>query len=350
MQQHPKFIGKPGRRSVLKAALGATAALAAPYIIAQPAAIKWKMQSLWQAGTLPQKVFEAFCANVGKRSEGRLLIEPKPVNSIVAAAESFDAVGAGVLDGQHSGPGYNTGKDAAFALLSDLSGGYDNVAQMQEWMDKGGGLQLARTIYGKYSVHFVGGVWWNYESLPSKKPVRGLEDFKGLKLRVPQGVGQDIFKQLGAAPVNIPGSDIYTALERGVIDATDWGTLSMNQDLGFHKFCRYPIYPGIHSMPMSDVAVNANKWKALPPDLQAVVEAAARDFAHDMMTQMDAADKKVAAQAKQLGFEPVAWEEKERRRFRAVAMQVCETYAKRSGNARKVFDSQLVLLTAKGLI
>lgn len=338
------------RRELLGAALGTTAALAAPYIIAQPAPIKWKMQSLWQAGTLPHKIFEAFCADVGKKSGGKLLIEAKPVNSIVAAAESFDAVGAGVLDGQHSGPAYNTGKDVAFALMSDLSGGYDNVAQMQEWMEKGGGLQLAREIYGKYGVRFVGGVWWNYESLPSKKPLRKVEDFKGLKMRVPPGVGQDIFKQLGAAPVNIPGSDIYTALERGVIDATDWGTLSMNQDLGFHKFCKYPIYPGLHSMPMSDVAVNANKWKALPPDLQAVVETAVRDFAGAMSAQMSAADKKVAQQAEQLGFEPIAWSDQERRRFRAVAMQVCENYAKRSANARKVFDSQLALLKAKGLI
>ncbi len=338
------------RRAFLRGVAGGAAALATPYIIAQPAPIKWKMQSLWQAGTLPHRLFEGFCANVAKRSNGKLLIEAKPVNSIVAAAESFDAVAAGVLDGQHSGPAYNTGKDAAFALMSDLSGGYANVAQMQEWMDKGGGLQLSRSIYGKYGVHFVAGVWWNYESLPSKKPLRSIDDFKGLKLRVPQGVGQDIFKQLGAAPVNIPGSDIYTALERGVIDATDWGTLSMNQDLGFHKFCKYPIYPGIHSMPMSDVAVNANKWKALPPDLQSNVEAATRDFARDMAAQMDDADKKIAAQAKQLGFEPVAWDDKERRRFRAVAMQVCATYAKRSDNARKVFDSQLALLKTKGLL
>ena len=114
--------------------------------------------------------------------------------------------------------------------------------QMRQWLDNGGGLELARELYGRYNVFFVGGVWYGAESLVSKKPIRKLTDFKGVKIRAPQGIGQDIFQILGSAPVNLPGSEVYTALERGVVDASDWGTLSMNQDLGYHKLAPYPIY------------------------------------------------------------------------------------------------------------
>lgn len=209
--------------------------------------IEWKAQSLWQAGTLPHQLFENFARRVGERSEGRLTIEPLAVNSIVSSPESLDAVGAGILQAQHSGPGYFSGKDAAFALLGDLQGGFENPEQMQQWMETGGGLALARELYARYNVYFVGGVWFGMESLVSKKPIRKLDDFKGVKIRAPQGLGQDIFLRLGAAPVNLPGSEVYTALERGVVDASDWGTLSMNQDLGFHKLAPYPIFPGYHS-------------------------------------------------------------------------------------------------------
>ena len=109
-------------------------------------------------------------------------------------------------------------------------------------------------------MQFVGGVWYGTESLVSKKPLRGLADFAGIKIRAPVGMGQDIFKRLGGAPVNLPGSEVYSALERGVVDASDWSTLSINNDLGYRKLARYPLYPGVHSMPMSDVAVNKKRW------------------------------------------------------------------------------------------
>jgi TRAP-type mannitol/chloroaromatic compound transport system substrate-binding protein len=234
--------------------------------------IEWKAQSLWQSGTLPHQIFEEFAQRVGERSGGRLKIEALAVNAIVTSTESLDAVGAGILQAQQSGPAYFTGKDAAFALLSDPQGGFETPEQMRQWMDTGGGLALARELYARYNVYFVGPVWYGTESLVSKKPIRKLEDFKGVKIRAPQGLGQDIFQKLGAAPVNLPGSEVYTALERGVIDASDWGTLSMNQELGYHKLAPYPLYPGYLSLQLADFAVNITKWEALPDYLKVFVE------------------------------------------------------------------------------
>ena len=317
---------------------------------ASASVIEWKAQSLWQAGTLPHRIFEEFAQRVGERSGGRLKIEPLAVNSIVSSTESLDAVGAGILQAQHSGPAYFTGKDAAFALLSDPQGGFENPAQMRQWMETGGGLDLARELYARYNVFFVGGVWYGVESLVSKKPIRKLADFQGVKIRAPQGIGQDIFQILGAAPVNLPGSEVYTALERGVIDASDWGTLSMNQDLGYHKLAPYPMYPGYHSMPMADFAVNMTQWNALPDDLKALVESEVANFATEMIDRNKAADEAVLSRAGELGFEAIDLPKEERRKFREIARGVWKEYAGRSPMAQRVFDSQVAFLKQLNLL
>lgn len=312
--------------------------------------IVWKAQSLWQAGTLPHQIFEEFAQRVTERSEGRLTIEPLALGAVVSSTESLDAVSAGILQAQHSGPAYFTGKDAAFALLSDPQGGFETPEQMRQWLDNGGGLELARELYGRYNVFFVGGVWYGAESLVSKKPIRKLTDFKGVKIRAPQGIGQDIFQILGAAPVNLPGSEVYTALERGVVDASDWGTLSMNQDLGYHKLAPYPIYPGYHSMPLADFAVNMNSWNALPDDLKALVVEEVGIFATEMIERNRAADEAIVAQADELGFEAIDLPADERRKFRQIAQGVWKEYAARSPMAQRIYDSQVAYLKQLGLL
>jgi TRAP-type mannitol/chloroaromatic compound transport system substrate-binding protein len=313
-------------------------------------AMQWKMQSYWQSGTLPQNLFEGFARRVKEESGGRLVIDALPTNSVVAPPESLDAVSAGVLDGHNGGPAYFTGKDAAFALIGDPQGAFDSPYQFQMWMSYGGGNELARELYGNYGVHFVGGVWYGQECLVSKRALRTLADFKGLKIRAPQGMSGDIFSLLGAAPVQLPGSEVYTALERGVVDASDWGTLSMNEDLGYHKLAKFPSYPGFHSMPMGEISVNKAKWDGLPADLKAILEGATRDFALEMIQQNYLADVKVAVEAAQRGFEPVDLPAAERQRFREVARGVWKEYAARSPLAQKVYDSQIAFLNRLGLL
>lgn len=318
-------------------------------VTSQPA-MKWKAQSYWQSGTLPQELFEQFARRVGELTGGRLEIEALAVNSVVAPPESLDAVGAGVLHGQNGGPAYFTGKDAAFALIGDPQGAFENPYQMQMWMEYGGGNELARELYAQYNVHFVGGVWYGQESLVSKKPLRSLADFKGLKIRAPQGMSGEIFSLLGAAPVQLPGSEVYTALERGVVDASDWGTLSMNEDLGYHKLARYPTYPGFHSMPMGEISFNKARWDALPADVRAAIRAATQEYARAMIQRNYLADQRIAVEAGKRGFEPVDLSDMDRQRFREVAQGVWKAYAARSPMAQKVYDSQIAFLKQLGLL
>ncbi len=310
----------------------------------------WKIQSLWQAGSVNQKVFERFADNVTKASGGRLIIEPLSVKSVVAHNETIEAVGADVLQGHQSAPVYFSGRNPAFGLLGDLNAAYENPYQMQTWYLYRGGLELARELYKEYNLYFVGTIWWGVESMPQKKPIRSVEDFKGVKMRIPEGPSSDIFRKIGAAPTNIPGADVYTSLERGVIDGTDWGTLGMNQDLGFHKIAKYPIYPGIHSMPVGDVAINLDRWNALPDDLKVLFEMAVRDFGRDMIQTMALGDLKAEAAAKNEGVTLVNWSPEERKKLRTVAQTVWKDYGSRNDLAKRVYESQVAWLKELGLL
>ncbi len=319
-------------------------------LAADPAPIKIKMMALWQAGTMPFKVFEQFAADVKTKSNGRLLIEPLAAGSVVAPTEALDAISSGVLDATYGCGGYAAGKEPALALLNDPQGAFNSPEQMAQWMDQGGGLQIAREVYRKFNVFFVAGTWYGKESLVSKRPLRSLADFKGLKIRAPVGIGQEIFKRLGAAPVNIPGSEVYTSLERGVVDASDWSTLSMNHELGYHKLAKYPTYPGFHSMGMQEIAVNQKKWNTLPDDLKTLMEAAAKEFSAKLVARSLEDDERVAQQLKTLGVEAINWSAEERGKFRAIAREVWADYASRSALAKKVNDSQIAFLKKAGLL
>lgn len=310
----------------------------------------WKVQSLWGAGTINQKVFEKFAQDVTLASGGRLAIEPLAVRSVVAHNETLEAVGADILQGQQTASVYFSGRDPAFALIGDLNAAYENPYQMEYWFYYRGGLELAREIYAKHNLYFVGPVFWGVESIPVSKPVHNIDEFKGVKLRMPEGPSSDIFNKIGAAPVNIPGSEVFTSLERGVIDGTDWGTLAMNQDLGYHKIAQYPIYPGLHSMPVGDFAVNLDRWNALPDDLKALVEMAVRAFNADMIGTVAAADIEAVAAAKADGATLIDWTPEERKRLRAVASEVWKEYAARSPMAQKVYESQVAWLKELNLL
>jgi TRAP-type mannitol/chloroaromatic compound transport system substrate-binding protein len=332
------------------AALGTAAAAITATSARAQATHKWKMQSLWQAGTINQKVFEDFCVRVKAITGGRLEIEPLAVGTIVAYTETLDAMSNGILDSHHSGGPYFSGKEPALALTGDLNGGFENPYQMQMWFEYGGGLELAREIYKRFNIHYVGPVWWGVESIPSKKPLKTIADFKGVKMRVPEGLGAEVWRRAGAGVVTLPGSEVYTSLERGVIEAADWGTLGMNNDLGYHKIAQYPLYPGFHSMPAAEVAVSMPKWNALSADLKALVEVATRDFARDMVQRVALEDIKVMEGAKAAGVTLVDIGDAERRKFRDLAQQAWADWAKKSPTAQKVYDSQVAFLKKLNLI
>lgn len=340
-----------GRRSLLTGTAAGAAALAAvPYAAKAADVHQWKMQSLWQGGAVNQKIFADFCQRVQTASAGRIKITPMPVGSVVAYTETLDAVSNGILEAQHNGIGYFAGRDAAFALLGDLSGAFENAWQMQAWYEYGGGLALARELYKAHGLHFVGPVWWGVESVPSKVPINTPEELKGVKIRAPEGMAAQVFKAFGANVVTLAGSEVYTSLERGVIDAADWGTLSMNTDLGYQKVAKYALYPGFHSLGAADVAVNLKKWNAISDDLKMIIEVATRDFSRDMVQRIGLQDQKDAETVRKQGVTLINWSSESRRKFRQRAQGIWEEWSKKSPIAGKVYTSQIAFLKQLDLL
>ena len=103
--------------------------------------------------------------------------------------------------------------------------------------------------------------------------LEGVDDLKGLKMRAPEGLVQQVFAAAGASPVNLPGSEVFTSLDKGVIDAADYSVFSTNQAQGLHDVAPNPVYPGFHSMPLVEISINTAKWESLTDEQRAAIEA-----------------------------------------------------------------------------
>ena len=338
------------RRFIAGAGAVAGAAIAgAPAIVTGQQPAKWKMQTLWSAAEITQKTFEDLCTRIGKATNGRLEIQPFAAGAVVGAFETLDAVQAGVLQGQATAPVYFTGKDAGFSMLGDLNFGYQHPWQADAFYYYKGGLDLLREGYARFNAHCVGVTWWGLESIVSKRPIRNMADFKGVKFRSPQGISAEILTKLGAAIVVLPGGEVYSSLDKGVVDAADWATVSMNQRMGFHEVAKFPTM-FTHSMPCQDFTVNAAAWKALPDDVKQIVTSCVREWSVDQVQRVAVEDVRVLGELKGKGVTLTTWDPEELRKVRALAQQVWADWAKKSPLAKRAYDAQTTWLRDLGLL
>ncbi len=311
---------------------------------------KWKAQALWGPAETPYKMFEQMLLHIKTMTGGRLEIAPFPAGSIVPVTESLDAVRNNVMQAMWMGPIYFSGKNPAFAALGELSMAWEDPGELDAFMYKGGGMELLREMYKPFGVYSVGSIIYGMESYPSKKPLRKVEDFKGLKIRVPQGMEAEILTRIGASVIVLPGTEVYSALDKGVIDATNWGTPSMNDRLGYHKIAPYFTYPGWHSMPVGDFAVREAEWAKLPPDVKLILETAVRRFNWDLIHQTLIEDLEVVRQAKSKGATPVAWSSEEKYKIRTESRKVWDDWKKKNTQTQKVIEAQEAFLKLLGRI
>jgi TRAP-type mannitol/chloroaromatic compound transport system substrate-binding protein len=340
------------RRNFLKSGLAAGVALpaiAAPAIVQAQAPIKWRAQCFWSTSEITYKAFEELCSRVNKLTNGRLTIEPFSGGAVTGVFESLDAVSAGVLQAQSSWPGYWTGKEPALSILSDLAFAYTDPMQMATWYYERDGLSLLREAYAKFGVHVVGVTWWGAESLVSKKPIKTIEDFKGLKIRSPQGLTADIFTKVGASPVILPGGEVYSALDKGVVDAADWATVSMNQRMGLFEPAKYSVTI-FHSLPVQEFSVNAAAWKALPDELKEIITAAVHEWGWAQIRKVASEDARVAKDVKAKGVTQITWGGDELKKLRSIAYESWQQFSTKSPLAKKAYDSQVAWLKEIGLL
>ena len=318
---------------------------------AQAADYSFKFQSSDPSGVRNFEIKHQWAERVERMSGGRVDIEILPVGSVVSHTETLDAIEMGILDGHISVTGYFSGKDPAFGLIGNTVGAWSSPDQLIDYIYYGGGYELMNELYEPYGVKFVGGGATGLEAFVSKKPLEGVEDLKGLKLRAPEGLVQSVFAAAGASPVNLPGSEVYTGLSKGVIDAADYTVFSTNHSAGMHEIAPHPVYPGFHSLPLLEVVMNLEEWNELPKDIQSILTVSARDFANDISTQLAMADVDAVKEAQANPDITIHnWSDAERKEFRAIARTQWEAYAEQSPNAQKVYDSVTAFLDSQGLL
>ncbi|UZJ43717.1 TRAP transporter substrate-binding protein DctP [Marinimicrobium sp. C6131] len=250
---------------------------------------RWRMVTTWPKdfpglGTTAQE----FANMVQSMSGGRLQIRVYGAGEIVPAMGVFDAVSDGSAEMGHGGSYYWRGKAPAAQFFTTIPFGM-NAQEMNAWLHHGGGLELWREVYAPFNIiPFPGGNtgiqmagWFN-------KEINNIEDLRGLKMRIP-GLAGDVFNRAGGSSVNIPGGELYTSLQTGVIDAAEWVGPSNDQAFGFDQIARYYYYPGWQEPGSTlELLVNKPAFEALPKDLQAIVTHAARAANQDMLDQYTA--------------------------------------------------------------
>ncbi len=246
----------------------------------------WKMVTTWPKN-FPGLGSAAtnFSRLVDEMSKGRLTVSVYGAGELVPALGVFDAVSSGSVEAGHGAAYYWKGKNTATQFFTSVPFGM-NAQEMNGWLYYGGGMELWREVYEPFNiVPFAGGNtgiqmagWFN-------KEINTMEDIKGLKMRIP-GLGGEVWNRAGGSSVNIPGGELYTALQTGVIDATEWVGPYNDLAFGFYQVADYYYYPGWHETGSTlELIVNKDALEALPKDLQVIVETASRMANQDMLDE-----------------------------------------------------------------
>ncbi len=237
---------------------------------------RWKMVTTWPPGfPVLQEGAERFADNLAKMSNGRLQIKVYAGGELIPALQTFDAVSQGTVEMGHGSAYYWAGKVPEAQFFSTVPFGM-NPRGMNAWLYFGGGQELWDKVYAPYNVKAfplgntgiqMGG-WFN-------KEINSVADLDGLKMRIP-GLGGKVFAKAGGNPVLLAGSEVYTALERNTIDATEWISPYHDQRLGLYRAAEHYYYPGWHEPgAVLELSINSMAWATLPADLQAMIENAA---------------------------------------------------------------------------
>jgi TRAP-type mannitol/chloroaromatic compound transport system substrate-binding protein len=312
--------------------------------------IKWRVQSAWPPGTAGYKQFQRFCSNVKELSEGKLQLQPFPAGGIVGTFDMFNAVKGGALDAMHCFSNYWSGFMPVSAFLSSYPLGLDRPDQWETWFYELGGLQIARKAYRSHNMFYVGPIQHDLNLIHSKVPIRSFEEFKGKKIRYPGGMIAEIFAIAGVSTVILPGGEVYQALEKGLLDASDYTGPAVNYDLGFAEVARYIIMgptstPCLHqAVDLMDLTVNMAKWTALSKHLQEIVTAATRQHSWDQYAYIQKENIAAWEKFKAKGVQVIRLSEDDVQKFRRHAIPMWFKWAKKDPLAKEAFASQLAFM------
>lgn len=348
-----KSVGKARLSGVSALALavgltvaGATAAGAETFTV----------QSSFNAGDFAyQYLSETWLPKLGEMTNGEVSITLLASGAVVPTKETADVIAAGILDGDFTTPIYFSGQNPAFAILGDLTAAYDTPAQQLGFCKDGPGEQVFQSTYdatfGEGKIHVVACGPYTRESLPATKKIAGVADMKGMKIRAPEGLSSEVFRRAGATPINIPYSEVYTALQTGVVDAADASAYVNNDAAGINKIATYPIYPGIHSQAVLQLTLNGGKWASLSEANQKALRDWWYAAMEDLTAVSDQKDKELVARDL-AGDEvhPIDWPQADRDAFREIAKEAWAELAAKTPEAQAALDAHIAYMKEIGLL
>ncbi|MCX2721012.1 TRAP transporter substrate-binding protein [Roseibium salinum] len=327
-----------------------TSAAITAFIVAPAAAQEThlRIQTHYGPETISGKNAAQFIDDVQVMSNGEITIEMFYSSSVVASVETFDAAVNGILECDMTGGAYQTGKNPAFQFVGDIMGGYDTPYQQLGWLYKGGGYDAAQELYNQYGMHLVG--WWvvGQESLASSKPIKTVDDFKNWKFRSPPGMETKIFEKLGASPIVMDFTEVFTALESGIIEGADASILANNKGMGLYDIVKHATYPGFHSMPSDHLACNKEIWDAMPEHHRRILDTAMQKLALQQALTAEYENNKAAAELRADGVTLHDLSPEARAAFREAAVSTWPEFAT-TEEAKALVDSHTEYLKSQGM-
>ncbi|MGD8743030.1 MAG: TRAP transporter substrate-binding protein [Granulosicoccaceae bacterium] len=250
---------------------------------------KWKMVTTWPKNFPGLGTGANYLAGlIGEMSGGRIEVKVYGAKELVPAFEIFDAVSRGTAEMGHGASYYWKGKSEAAQFFAAVPFGL-TAQEMNAWFYHGGGMQLWEEVYAPFGLvpgaagntGVQMGGWFN-------KQINSVDDLKGLKMRIP-GLGGEVLRRAGGTPVSLPGGEIFTSLQSGAIDATEWVGPYNDLAFGLYKVAKHYYYPGWHEPGTTlECFINKKAFEALPKDLQSIVRHATRVANQDMLAEYTA--------------------------------------------------------------
>ena len=274
------------RRKFLKGAAVATAAtVAAPSVVRAQGPINMRWQSTWPSKDIFHEYALDYAKKVNDMTGGDLKIEVLPAGAVVPAFQLLDAVSKGTLDGGHGVLVYHYGKQTALALWGSGPGYAMDANMLLAWHKYGGGKELLSKLYASIGANVVSFPYAPLYTQPLgwfKKPVTKSEDFQGLKYRT-VGISIDVFTAMGAAVNALPGGEIVSAIDRGLIDAAEFNNATSDRALGFADVSKVCMLQSYHqNAEQLEITFNKTKYDGLPDKLKAIIANAVEAASQDM--------------------------------------------------------------------
>src|SRR4249919_2310625 len=259
------------------AAMATAAAVTAPSVVKAQGPISMRWQSTWPSKDIFHEFAVDYAKKVNDMTGGDLKIEVLPAGAVVPAFGLLDAVSKGTLDGGHGVLVYHYGKQTALALWGSGPGYAMDANMLLAWHKYGGGKDLLAKLYASIGANVVS---FPYGPMPTqplgwfKRPVTKVDDLKGLKFRT-VGISIDVFQGLGAAVNALPGGEIVSAMDRGLLDAAEFNNASSDRALGFADVSKVCMLQSYHqNAEQFEITFNKTKYDALPDKLRSVISMA----------------------------------------------------------------------------